>query len=82
MALVVMHSRTRQVVAMQVGPRSRQTAEKLFYKLPESSKQNSSFCQNFVSMIQGALNDMKIKMQCKCLITGRSLAQIQVAPHF
>ena len=35
---LVMHSRTRQVVAMQVGPRSKQTAEKLFYKLPESLK--------------------------------------------
>ena len=35
---LVMHSRTRQVVAMQVGPRSKQTAEKLFYKLPEPLK--------------------------------------------
>lgn len=32
---LVMHSKTRQIVAMQVGPRSKQTAEKLFYKLPE-----------------------------------------------
>jgi len=39
---LVMHSRTRQVVAMQVGPRSRQTAEKLFYKLPESLKKKPS----------------------------------------
>ena len=35
---LVMHSKTRQVVAMQVGPRNKQTAEKLFYKLPESLK--------------------------------------------
>lgn len=35
---LVMHSRTRQVVAMQVGPRNKQTAEKLFFKLPESLK--------------------------------------------
>ena len=35
---LVMHSRTRQVVAMQVGPRNKQTAEKLFYKLPEPLK--------------------------------------------
>ena len=35
---LVMHSRTRQVVAMQVGSRSKQTAEKLFYKLPEPLK--------------------------------------------
>ena len=35
---LIMHSKTRQVVAMQVGPSSRQTAEKLFYKLPEALK--------------------------------------------
>jgi hypothetical protein len=35
---LVMHSKTRQVVAMQVGPRDKQTAEKLFFKLPESLK--------------------------------------------
>lgn len=39
---LVMHSKTRQVVAMQVGPRSRQTAEKLFYKLPEPLKKKPS----------------------------------------
>jgi insertion element IS1 protein InsB len=37
---LVMHSRTRQVVAMQIGPRSKQTAEKLFYKLTESLKKS------------------------------------------
>lgn len=37
---LVMHSRTRQVVAMQVGPRSKQTVEKLFYKLPEPLKKS------------------------------------------
>ena len=37
---LVMHSKTRQVVAMQIGPRSRQTAEKLFYKLPEPLKKS------------------------------------------
>lgn len=35
---LVMHSRTRQVVAMEVGPRSKQTAERLFFKLPDSLK--------------------------------------------
>lgn len=35
---LVMHSRTRQVVAMQVGPRNKRTAEKLFFKLPEGLK--------------------------------------------
>ena len=35
---LVMHSKTRQVVAMQVGPRNKQTAEKLFFKLPGQLK--------------------------------------------
>lgn len=35
---LLMHSKTRQIVAMQVGPRDKQTAEKLFYKLPEPLK--------------------------------------------
>jgi|GEM_PF-3031823 len=30
---LVMHSRTRQIVAMQVGSRNKETAEKLFFKL-------------------------------------------------
>lgn len=37
---LVMHSRTRQVVVMQVGPRNKQTAEKLFFKLPEQLKKS------------------------------------------
>ena len=39
---LVMHSKSRQVVAMQIGPRSKQTAEKLFYKLPELLKKKPS----------------------------------------
>lgn len=39
---LVMHSRTRQVVAMEVGPRDRATAERLFYKLPEPLKKKPS----------------------------------------
>ena len=35
---LVMHSKTRQIIAMQVGPRNKQTAEKLFFKLPEALK--------------------------------------------
>jgi hypothetical protein len=31
-----------QIVAMQVGPRNKQTAEKLFYKLPEPLKKKPS----------------------------------------
>jgi IS1 family transposase len=37
---LLMHSKTRQIVAMQVGPRDKQTAEKLFYKLPEPLKKS------------------------------------------
>src|SRR5262249_38655432 len=39
---LVMHSRTRQVVAMEIGPRNRATAERLFYKLPEPLKKKPS----------------------------------------
>lgn len=39
---LVMHSRTRQVVAMEVGRRDRGTAERLFYKLPEPLKKKPS----------------------------------------
>ncbi|MCB0336462.1 MAG: IS1 family transposase [Bdellovibrionales bacterium] len=38
---LVMHSRTRQVVAMEVGPRDKATAERLFYKLPEPAKKKA-----------------------------------------
>lgn len=44
---LVMHSRTRQVVAMQVGPRSKQTAEKLFFKLPEALKKARYYTDYF-----------------------------------
>src|SRR5690348_8705874 len=39
---LIMHSKTRQVVAMQVGPRNKETAEKLFYKLPATLKKKPS----------------------------------------
>ena len=39
---LVMHSKTRQIIAMQVGPRDKQTAEKLFFKLPEPLKKKPS----------------------------------------
>lgn len=39
---LVMHSRTRQVVAMEVGSRDRKTAERLFFKLPEPLKKKPS----------------------------------------
>lgn len=39
---LIMHSRTRQVVAMEVGSRDRKTAERLFFKLPDSLKKKPS----------------------------------------
>jgi hypothetical protein len=39
---LVMHSKTRQIIAMQVGAKDKQTAEKLFFKLPESLKKKPS----------------------------------------
>lgn len=35
---LVMHSKTRQIVAMQVGARNKETAERLFAKLPDPLK--------------------------------------------
>lgn len=37
---LIMHSKTRQIIAMQVGSRDKQTAEKLFFKLPEPLKKS------------------------------------------
>ncbi len=37
---LVMHSKTRQIIVMQVGPRDKQTAEKLFFKLPVPLKKS------------------------------------------
>ena len=37
---LIMHSRTRQVVAMEIGLRDRATAERLFYKIPEPLKKS------------------------------------------
>ena len=39
---LVKHSKTRQIIAMQVGARDKQTAEKLFFKLPEPLKKKPS----------------------------------------
>lgn len=39
---LIMHSKTRQIIAMQVGSRDKQTAEKLFFKLPEPLKKKPS----------------------------------------
>ena len=39
---LVMHSKTRQILAMEVGARDGKTAEQLFAKLPESVKKKPS----------------------------------------
>jgi hypothetical protein len=39
---LVLHKKSRQVLAMQVGPRDKKTAELLFAKLPESLKKKPS----------------------------------------
>lgn len=44
---LVMHSKTRQIIAMQVGPRDKQTAEKLFFKLPEPLKKALYYTDKF-----------------------------------
>jgi IS1 family transposase len=54
---LVMHSRTRQVIAMEVGARDKATAERLFYKLPEPLKKKpsviltTSLCTSMSSLI-------------------------------
>lgn len=46
---LVFHKKSRQVLAMQVGPRNKKTAELLFAKLPESLKKKPSISPiNFV----------------------------------
>ena len=37
---LVMHSKTRQIVAIQVGARNKETAERLFAKLPDPLKKS------------------------------------------
>lgn len=58
---LIMHSRTRQVVAMQVGPRDKATAEKLFYKLPESLKKkpDTILTTSLCTMKQSPTNSTK-----------------------
>lgn len=42
---LIFHKKSRQVLAMQVGPRNKKTAEILFAKLPEALKKKPSFSQ-------------------------------------
>ena len=75
---LVMHSRTRQVVAMEVGPRNKQTAEKLFYKLPDSLKKKP------VTILTSSLCTMKqshkdsIDLLAKNLVKHRTLRDLTV----
>ena len=39
---LVIHTQTRQVLSMEIGPRNKQTAERLFSKLPEHLKKKPS----------------------------------------
>lgn len=40
---LVLHKKSRQVLAMQIGPRNKKTAELLFAKLPEGLKKSHLF---------------------------------------
>lgn len=48
---LIMHSKTRQVIAMEIGPRDKKTAEKLFFKLPEPLKKKPSAILTFSACI-------------------------------
>jgi len=82
---LVMHSKTRQVVAMQVGSRNKQTAEKLFHKLPEPLKKKpstiltSSVCmtkQSPINSIDLSIKDLVRHLTLKDLIArSDSVAQ-------
>jgi IS1 family transposase len=66
---LVFHSKSRQVLAMQIGPRDKKTAELLFAKLPESLKKKRSTLQtNLVSIMKPFLGrniDQLEKIQAK-----------------
>ena len=76
---LVMHSRTRQVVAMQIGSRSKQTAEKLFYKLPAPLKKKpvtiltTSLCTSRPSLM------VNTDLSAKNLVRHRTLKDL-IAP--
>ena len=76
---LVMHSRTRQVVAMQVGPRSRQTAEKLFYKLPETLKKKPSTILTSSLCIPTLSHTGSIDQSAKNLVKHHTLKDL-IAP--
>jgi IS1 family transposase len=67
---LVMHSKTRQIVAMQVGPRSKQTAEKLFFKLPEPLKKKPS------TILTTSLCTMKPSLMGNTVLLGKNLVKL------
>lgn len=76
---LVIHSRTRQVVAMQVGPRSKQTAEKLFHKLPEPLKKKpSTILTSSLCMLTSSLIN-SIDLSAKTLVRHHILKDL-IAP--
>lgn len=48
---LVLHKKSRQVLAMQIGPRDKKTAELLFAKLPEAIKKKPSISQTSLMSI-------------------------------
>ena len=69
---LVLHKQSRQVLAMQVGPRNKKIAELLFAKLPESLKKKPSISQtNLMSIMKpflGSSIDPFLNNQVKQII--------------
>lgn len=69
---LVMHSKTRQIIAMQVGSRNKETAEKLFFKLPEplKKKPNTILTTSLCTMRRSPVGNISLleKNRVKLLI--------------
>ena len=69
---LIFHSKSRQVLAMQVGPRDKKTAELLFAKLPDGlKKKRSTLLTNLMSIMKpflGHNTDQLEKNQVKRVI--------------
>ena len=76
---LVFHKSSRQVLAMQVGPRDKRTAELLFAKLPESLKKKPSISLiNLVSIMKPFLGS-NIDQSEKNLVRQATLRDL-IAP--
>jgi hypothetical protein len=61
---LVFHKQSRQVLAMQIGPRDKKTAESLFAKLPESLKKKPSISQtSLVSIMKPFLGSNIVQLE-------------------